>query len=78
MLQKRYNDFLPYLSPAKNRDSRIKNDMEFVPAILFVRENSDNLVDHMEFGDTNWHFYAQVTQVTLRKLTTLVHMIQQI
>jgi len=39
-------------------DLIVKNDMEFVPAVLFVRENSDTLVDHSEFGDQKWHFYA--------------------
>jgi len=39
-------------------DLIVKNDMEFVPAVLFVRENSDTLVDHSEFGDKEWHFYA--------------------
>ena len=62
LFQKRYNDFLPYNSPAKQRDSRIKNDMEFVPAILFIRENAHdeqgNPVGHTEFNDCNWHFYA--------------------
>jgi len=36
--------------------------MEFVPAILFVRENKvdeqGNPDGHREFADTNWHFYA--------------------
>ena len=62
LFQKRYNDFLLYDSPAHQRDSRIKNDMEFVPAILFVRENKvdeqGNPDGHREFADTNWHFYA--------------------
>lgn len=57
LLQKRYNDFLPYICPAKKRDSRLKNSMEFVPAILFIRENSEE-ESHLEFSDTNWHFYA--------------------
>ena len=58
LLQKRYSDFLPYISPAKRRDSKIKNDMEFVPAILFVKETNDDLSTHNEFMDKNWHFYA--------------------
>ena len=36
----------------------IKNSMEFVPAVLFVRENDPTLTKHVEFNDTNWHFYA--------------------
>jgi len=32
--------------------------MEFVPAVLFVRENEQDLTKHNEFNDTNWHFYA--------------------
>lgn len=58
LLQKRYNDFLPYISPAKARDSRIKNDMEFVPAILFLKETNPDPSAHREFQDNNWHFYA--------------------
>ena len=56
LLQKRYNDFLPYISPAKRRNANIKNDMEFVPAVMFLRENGNGT--HSEFNDTNWHFYA--------------------
>lgn len=58
LLQKRYNDYLPYISPAKRRDSKIKNDMEFVPAILFIRENNPDISTHNEFLDTEWHYYA--------------------
>jgi len=31
--------------------------MEFVPAVLFLRENSQSEA-HTEFNDTKWHFYA--------------------
>jgi hypothetical protein len=58
LLQKRYNDFLPYISPAKKRDARIKNTMEFVPAILFIRETNPDISTHTEFKDTEWHFYS--------------------
>ena len=58
LLQKRYNDFLPYISPAKKRDSNIKNTMEFVPAVLFLKETNPDTSTHNEFLDTEWHFYA--------------------
>lgn len=58
LLQKRYNDYLPYISPAKKRDPNAKNDMEFVPAVLFIRENNPDISTHKEFNDTEWHFYA--------------------
>jgi hypothetical protein len=38
--------------------------MEFVPAILFIRETdttqdeSGNYTKHLEFNDTEWHFYS--------------------
>lgn len=58
LLAKRYSDFLPYISPAKQRDPRIKNTMEFVPAVLFLKETNPDVSTHTEFMDTNWHFYA--------------------
>lgn len=68
LLQKRYNDFLPYVSPASvNQHAKhpgydsnvtIKNDMEFVPAVLFLRERNEEISTHLEFKDTDWHFYA--------------------
>ena len=58
LMQKRYSDFLPYISPAKQRDERIKNDMEFVPAVLFLKETNPDPSTHNEFLDNEWHFYA--------------------
>lgn len=41
---------------------KVKNSMEFVPAVLFVRENQQdengNPLNHVEFNDCDWHFYA--------------------
>ena len=32
--------------------------MEFVPAILFLRETNPDISTHNEFLDTEWHFYS--------------------
>lgn len=49
---------MPYISPAKKRDPRIKNDMEFVPAVLFLKETNPDISTHNEFLDCEYHFYA--------------------
>lgn len=60
LLQKRYNDFLPYKTPGQKRNPKIKNSMEFVNCVIFIQENSTDTVNmpHREFADNNWHFYA--------------------
>jgi hypothetical protein len=48
-----------YAALGMNPDKiKVKNSMEFVPAVLFVRENSEDISKHTEFKDRNWHFYA--------------------
>lgn len=48
-----------YAALGMNPDKiKVKNSMEFVPAVLFVRENSEDIGKHTEFKDRNWHFYA--------------------
>lgn len=57
LLAKRYERFLPYQTVANKRDSKTKTTMEFVNAIIFVKEIGD-LSKHTEFQDNEWHFYA--------------------
>lgn len=61
LLQKRYNDYLPYTPAAKNRDPYAKNDMEFFNCVVFVKETGNSngtTVSRREFNDSEWHFYA--------------------
>ncbi|MBQ3422910.1 MAG: hypothetical protein IJH34_14935, partial [Romboutsia sp.] len=37
-LQKRFDRYLPYETPAMKRDSKIKNDMEFFNCVIFIKE----------------------------------------
>lgn len=62
LLAKRYNQYNPYKRPFVREDESIipyiKDTMEFVNTVIFVKESDTDLTTHREFNDNEWHFYA--------------------
>lgn len=54
----RFNEYQPYIRPARLRDSKIRDCMEFHNAVCFVREYNEDISTHNEFMDTSYHYYA--------------------
>ena len=46
-----------YQAETKDEIAKIKDTMEFVNCVIFIKETSTE-VEHTEFADSNWHFYA--------------------
>lgn len=57
-MARRYNEFDPFKRAAKMRDPHMKDTMEFVNCVVFIRERNPDIATHREFQDTNWHYYA--------------------
>ena len=55
-LQGEYQELNPYIRPARQKDPRVRDTMQFYPCVVFLKETDiDNAV---EFKDGQWHFYA--------------------
>lgn len=54
----RYNAYNPFRRSAKVKDNKVKDCMEFVNCVVFIRERNEDISTHREFQDTNWHYYA--------------------
>jgi hypothetical protein len=68
LLQRRYNEYNPFERPFVREEgydtSIIKDTMEFFNCVVFIQETdterdaNGKYINHKEFNDTGWHFYA--------------------
>lgn len=54
----RYNKYNPFIRAAKFNDSKVKDTMEFVNCVVFIRERNEDISTHREFQDCQFHYYA--------------------
>ena len=54
----RYNAYNPFKRSAKIKDNKVKDTMEFVNCVVFVRERNEDISTHREFQDCQTHYYA--------------------
>ena len=57
-MARRFNEYQPFLRYARKKNNKLKDTMEFYNCVVFIRETSQDLSEHREFNDTDWHFYA--------------------
>lgn len=55
-LTREYNTWNPYLRPARLKDEKIRDTMEFHPCVIFVQETDPS--NATVFNDGAWHFYG--------------------
>lgn len=64
-----YNEYQPWLSPARSKNSNARDTMEFVPGALFIKDRSGGL-----FSDTQkYHFYGICDIGNSKKNTKVFH-----
>ena len=64
-----YNIYQPWRSPARKKNSKARDTMEFQPGVIFIRDRSGNL-----FGDTTgYHMYGICDIGNSKKNTKVFH-----